>query len=215
MNLTDVIQGKVKDDSSKLVESDYTSALTEALKRYSKHRPRLIVEDIAGTATHDLSLPAGWCDGFSSIISLEYPVGNVPETILGSYDWTYYRMPAGQKLRLLELAPGISESIRAQYSALHTEATLPEVDQEAVANLAASFCLRQLAAAYGQTGDSTIQADVVNYRSKTDEFRRLAESFEGLYKNHLGLKDADTVPAASVTARPAGSNRVRLTHRFL
>ena len=95
---------------------------------------------------------------------------------------------------------------------MHDEASLPLSDLEAVANLAASFCLRQLASAFGQTGDSTIQADSVNYRSKCDEFRRLADSYEALYKNHLGLKDGDTVPAASVTARPAETKRPRLTH---
>lgn len=212
MNLTEVIQSKVKDDSGKLVESDYTSAVTEAIKRYSKHRPRLVVEDLAGNATHDLLMPAGWCDGHSSIISIEYPIGEVPEILLDSLDWSFYLIPAGLRLRLMELAPAIGETVRVTYSALHDESTVPEVDEEAIANLAASLCLRQLATAYGQTGDSTIQADAVNYRSKTDEFRRLADSFETLYKNHLGLKDNDTVPAAMATARPPQSNRRRLTH---
>jgi hypothetical protein len=213
MSLYDLTKAAVKDDSGKLLDpTDFDANIVQALKRYSKHRPHLVVEDLTGNATHDLPLPVGWCDGLSSIINIEYPVGAVPETLLDPSDWLYYRTPTGQKLRLSTLAPGITETIRVLYNALHTEATLPEVDEEAVANLAASLCLRQLATAYGQTGDSTIQADVVNYRSKTDEFRRLADSFETLYKNHLGLKDNDTVPAAMATALPPARNRRRLTH---
>jgi len=206
------ILGKVKDDSGKVAPEDYERAAAEAMKRYSKHRPLLICEDLPGDATNDLLLPTGWSEGISSIVSIEYPVGDVPECLLDQDEWTIYQQPAGKRLRLLEVTPTALETVRVLYSALHTEATVPAADEDAVANLAASICLRQLATAYGQTGESLIQADVVNYRSKTDEFRRLADSFEKLYKDHLGLKDNDTTSAAMATASPVKGSRTRLTH---
>jgi hypothetical protein len=206
------IISKVKDDSSKLTPDDYANAGAEALKRYSKHRPRLVVADLPGTGSHDLALPSDWSEGISSIASVEYPVGNVPESLLDNRDWKLYRSPAALNLRLMQTPITAAETVRILYSVMHTEATVPDADEEAIANLAASFCLRQLAAVYGQTGDSTLSADVVNYRSKADEFRRLADSFEKLYREHLGLKDNDTTTAAMVTSDPADDNRVRLTH---
>lgn len=213
MDVIGQVKAKVKAASGQLNEGDYSSALTEALKRYSTARPRLVCDDLAGIGGHDLALPAGWCDGLSTITSIEYPVGNVPETLLDGDEWTLYQSPAGLKLRLLDAMPTPTETVRVLYSALHSEATVPAADEEAIANLAASLCLRQLASLYGQTSDPTINADVVNYRSKTDEFRRLAESLEGLYNAHLGLGNNTPVTGAMATAAPAiPSRRWRLTH---
>ena len=213
MALIDLTIAKVKDDSGKLeAPGDYTANIAEALKRYSKDRPRLVCADLAGNAGNDLTLPDNWSEGLSSIISIEYPIGDVPETLLDSRDWELYQTPTVKRLRLLYEKPAVGASVRMLYSIMHDEASVPAADLEAVANLAASLCCRQLAAAFGQTGDSLIQADVVNYRSKTDEFRRLAESLEGLYKAHLGIKANDTTSAAMATAAPPDSKRTRLTH---
>lgn len=214
MPLIDIVERKTKDSSGTLQYEDYTGAVTEALKRYSKHRPYWKVADITGNGGHDYPLPADWSEGLSAAQGIEYPVGNIPETILDAADWKLYATPTGKKLRLITSTPKATETFRLVYSTLHaSERTVPAADIEAVANLAASICLRQLAAKYGQTSDPTINADVVNYRSKCDEFRRLADSLEALYKEHLGLKESDTTPAAMATAPAPKRDRVRLTHR--
>lgn len=206
--LIDLIRGKIKDDSGKLTDpDDLTSSATEALNRYSKARPLEVVVDIPGSGTHDVDLPIDWVEGFSSILQVEYPVDLAPANAIDRNDYTIYATPTGKKLRIIIATPDSDENVRQTYTILHSEDSVPIVDLEAVANLAASICLRQLAAAFGQTSDSTIQADTVNYRSKADEFRRLADSFEGLYKSHLGIKDNDTVAAASVVAAPPEDSR--------
>lgn len=210
MNLINLIRGKVKDDSTKLSDpDDLFSAAAEALNRYSKARPLEVVADLPGTDSHDCALPADWMDGFSTFIQVEYPIDAVPARIIARRFYQLYAAPTGKKLRLWNANPTAAEFVRLTYTILHSEHTVPAVDIEAVANLAASLCLRQLAAAFGQTSDSTINADVVNYRSKADEFRRLADSFEGLYKSHLGITGDDTVAPASVTAAPP-ERRTRL-----
>lgn len=214
MSLYDLTFTKVKDTSGKLADpTDYDGAIAEAMHRYSRHRPRLQCADLSGSGTADIDLPTDWCPGLSEIVSIEYPVGNVPETLLESSDWKYYRTPDAVKLRMLAATPTLGATVRVLYSVMHDEDSLPETDLECIANLAAAFCLRQLAAAFGQTNDPTIGADVVNYRSKVDEFRRLAESYEELYNQHLGLKKNDTQPAVSVVAGAPDDGRVRLTHR--
>jgi hypothetical protein len=213
MSLLDLTIGKVKDESGKLVDQDYQDAIGAALKRYSKHRPRILVDDIPGDGGHDYALPQLWSDGLSAIQSVEFPADLVPEVMLDSRDYRLYATPAGNKLRIPYITPTADEIIRVTYNGLHTEESLPEGDIEAVASLAASTCCSQLAAIFGQTSDPTIQADVVNYRSKTDEFRRLADYLEGQYKEHLGIKAGDTTSAAMATSPPAEERRSRLTHR--
>jgi hypothetical protein len=211
--LYDLVKEKTKDEAGRLNDpTDYDNAMIEALKRYSKHRPRLVCEDIPGEDGPDIPLPADWTEAFSDIQGIEYPIGRVPEELLDRSDWRFYRTPTDTYIRFLTARPGSDESVRLLYTVLHVEATLPVGDTEAVANLAASLCCRQLAAIYGNTSDPTIQADVVNYRSKCDEYRRLADSLEKLYKEHLGIKDSDTTPAAMATAPPPVSSRNRLTH---
>lgn len=209
--LIDMIRPKIKDGSGKITDpDDLILAATEALNRYSKARPLEVVVDIAGAGTYDVALPIDWNDGFSEIRQIEYPAGRIPANIIDRRDYSVYAAPTGKVLRILIAQPGADELVRQTYTIPHSEDTAPACDLEAIANLAASICLRQLAAAFGQSSDSTIQADTVNYHSKADEFRRLADSFEKLYKTHLGIKDNDTVAAASVVAPPPDNTRTRL-----
>lgn len=210
--LIDYIRSKVKDDSGKITDpDDLLNAATEALNRYSKVRPHVpLPVDIPGSGSYDCDLPIDWIDGFSDMLQVEFPVDRVPANIIDRRDYSIYAGPTGKKLRILIAQPDTDEMVRQTYTILHSEDSVPAVDLEAVANLAASICLRQLAAAFGQTSDPTIQADTVNYRSKADEFRRLADSFEGLYKTHLGIRDNDTVAASMTVAPPPDSTRTRL-----
>lgn len=203
MALYDLVISRVKDDSGKLVDpTDYNNAVTAALARYSKGKPRTLVKDLPGTDGHDLALPVEWCPDFSAVTALEYPIGSVPADILQSACWALYQSPTTTVIRLTDLSPAVAESVRCTFTALHTEATLPVVDQEAVADLAAAICLLQLSAAYGNSMDNTIQADSVDHQSKTDQYRRLAQELRRKGLAALGLDDEDAAPAASVVAAP-------------
>lgn len=213
MPLYDLTVQKVKDTASILEDpADFDAAIAEALNRYSKHRPRLVVDDVPGQDGPDIALPVGWVTDFSAIDSIEFPIGNVPETFIDRTGWRFYKTPTDTFIRFTEARPASDEEARITFTALHTEPTLPPVDVEAVANLAASFCCGQLARHYGQTSDPTIQADSVNYRSKGDEYARRAKELEAQYKNHVGIKESDTTPAAMAVAPAPDDSRVRLTH---
>ena len=85
-------------------------------------------------------------------------------------------------------------------------------DRDAVANLAAGICCDILAQIFANTNDSTIAADVVNYRSKSDEYARRAKNLRGKYTAHIGI-DADGGAPASMTVAPAPGSGSGLTHR--
>lgn len=207
------IIGMVKDDSGKLINpDDYDNAINSALMRYSAHKPLEVTDDIAGDGTNQVILPSGWSPEFSHVISVEYPVGDFPPTLLDADDFLVVDR-AGTMTLSFTLAA--DESVRVIYTMLRTADDIPDIDLHAFCALTASHALEMLANAYAQTGDSTIAADVVNYRSKSGEFAARAKRYVQMYKDHMGLKDDDTVsPAYAVVDSgvnyPGGEDR--LTH---
>lgn len=215
---------------SSLVQGEYPPgeaariiAIGQAVKEYSKHRPRIVPEDETGNGGFDyaVSLLASWSDGFSMIQRVEYPVDDTSADadILDEDAWEIYHKPAGDYLRFLEDQPEATETFRVTYTALHTctdaACTVKPIDEEAVQTLAAAYYCEILATWFAQNQDSSIQADSVDHTSKSRDFAARAKAFRKIYRDHLGLKDEDTVPAASAVGDldikyPGGGER--LTH---
>jgi hypothetical protein len=198
-------------------------AIGLAVKTYSKHKPRIVIEDEVGAGVFDyaVSLLAEWSDGFSMIQQVEYPVDDTDESaeVLDEDAWMLYRKPAGDYLRFLEDVPAATETFRVTYTALHTctdaTGTVKAVDDEAVQALAAAFYCEMLATWFAQNQDSTIQADVVDHTSKARDFAARAKAFRKVYRDHLGLRDENMVAPATAVADldlkyPGGGER--LTH---
>lgn len=202
----------VNDTVGKLVYStDYDTLIAQAVRgRYSQDRPLIKAKDYSGDgSTYAFDLPPatgtpayyGWVDGFSSVVSLEYPTGNRPQTFLDSREIRIDFISATTKKLLLdETTPGAGKTMRLRYTTRReTETDVLSTDMDAVIKLAASLCCRALAGLYAQTSDSTIGADVVNYRTKSQEYTSLADKYEKDYVQQIsGTKD-EAVKAASGT----------------
>ena len=208
--------GIVRDDSGKLANpADYDAKVAAAINQYSKYRAAVAVADIQGAGVHDYTLPVNWNDEFSAVTGVEYPAGQVPEEMLDLDDWSIYQSPTVKKLRIKNYTPSTGETIRVTFTILRTATTIPAVDVESLCQLAAALCLEELANLFAQMSDSTIDADSVNYRTKSAEFAARAKRMMQLAKEHLGLKEDEiTLPASAVTDLnenfPGGSDR--LTH---
>ena len=189
-----------------LAEADRILALAMAVKTYSRHRPRVIVEDEAGTAAFDyaLSMLASWTEGFSGIRTVEYPVDDTDETpdMLRDDEWIIYEKPAGKVLRFLEDSPTALESMRITYTALHTctdvASSVQAADEEAVQILAAAYYCEMLATYFAQNQDSTINADSVEHTSKARDYAARAKTYRRLYADYMGVSGG--VVPASVTS---------------
>jgi hypothetical protein len=181
----------LQDAVTKLATADRDKLIEQAIQeRYSKDRARELVADVAGNGTSDLTLPATHEDGFSVIRQIEYPIGNVPPTLIESADWQLYRTPTGLKLRLLANTPAATENIRLTYTGRHLADGTTVLDFEAVCEYAAALGFEALAAIYAQTGDSTLGADAVNYRSKSQEYRDLAKAHRKRYFDYMGIEES-------------------------
>lgn len=205
-----IVKVLVKDAAGKLADSaDYDTLIAQAVKgRYSADRPLVKAKDYSGDgSTYAFDLPAGtgtpavygWIDGFSSVVSLEYPTGDRPQTFLDPREIRIdFSSATAKKLFLDETTPGTGKTMRLRYTTRReTEADVISTDLDAVAKLAASLCCRALAGLYAQTSDSTIGADVVNYRTKSQEYTSLADKYERDYVAQIsGQRDEAVKPAS-------------------
>ena len=214
-SLADMAALMAKDNSNRLNQDDYADAVNAALAEYSRHKPLEIVIDIPGNGTHDYNPPTGWIFEFSNIRQVEYPASMVPASYLEKDCYEIYHAPDGEKIRLLTATPSSLETVRITFTVPRTEATVPVTDLDAVSHLAAAHALIMLANRYLDTSDPLIAADTVNYKDKSDIAARRAKELAKNYREHLGIKEDEQVPAASVSADmslkyPGGSDR--LTH---
>jgi hypothetical protein len=206
-----------------LGEPEKILAITLAMKDHSKHRPVIVPEDEDGTGSFDypISLLAAWSEGFSDIREIEYPVEAALRTpnVLEADAWQIYEKPDGKTIRFLTATPSATEKFRVTYTALHTctdvACTIAAADDEAVQMLAAAYFCDMLSTYFANMQDSTIQADVVDHKSKSRDYAARAKQYRSLYTNYMDLKDGDTTsPATAVTdldeKYPGGVER--LTH---
>jgi hypothetical protein len=146
------------------------------IQRYTLDRPLDVVSDIAGNGTNYLDLPVApgtapvpvFEPEFSIVKSIEFPIGQQPPQMVLDSDFRVYRAPSGYKILLNFDTPGNGESLRMTWTARHLAdgSTVPDSDFYSVVDFAGSLAAEKLASFYVGTGDSTMSADVVNYRSK-------------------------------------------------
>lgn len=177
-------------------------------QRYSKDRAREIVSDSAGDGTSDIDLPgiegSAFEEGFSRILEIEFPIGQVPPVLLEDGDWQYYRTPAGKKVRFLSTQPAVDQSIRFTWTVRHkADGTTVLSDFDAVCDYSASLAFAMIAAKFAQTGDATIGADSVNYRTKSQEYMGLSKAAAQRYFDHMGIASGSAQAAGGVSAGPA------------
>lgn len=205
------IETLIPGDSLPVGYDQQVKAVTKALVLHSKHRPRKVVEDVAGDGGFEYALSdlALWVTDFSRVIEVEYPVDDddpVPD-VLDPEAWTVYEKPAGPVLRFLEERPLATEFMRITYTSVHAFAvpegggdgvsTVSTQDEEAVQALAASFFARMVASYYAQTVDSTIGADSVDHKSRRQEYEVQAARYRKEYDEHMGNLDGKPRPASA------------------
>lgn len=185
----------IQDDAGILsTTTEIPDFLAEAVGIYSKDKPQEKVNETEGDGTYTYSLPTDWNSESSAIISsIEYPItGYQNPVLIDDNNWIIYKEASATKLRFLTISPQSSYSFRYTYSLPHSLVsdpvanTIPDNDFDAVCNLASSLCCRAMAAKYAQTEEPTIDADVIDYARKSDDYTALADKLEDKYNQHMG-----------------------------
>lgn len=197
-----LVDDLVRDDTAKITTADRDEAIARAVARYSKDRPRTKTEDVSAPGGNKLNLPSGWQTDFSDLRAIEYPIGNVPPSLLEQDSYGLYATPSGQEIQLVN-AINAAQSVRVSYTIRHAvDATPADTiradDREPVCCWAAALLLEQLAAWFTGSSDSSIQADSVDRRSKSGEYAARAKSLRARYFVELGLDEKRNVAAGTV-----------------
>ena len=166
-----------------------------ASRIYSKDRPRVLVDDLSADGSNLTALPGAWVEGFSRLVALETPTGNIPPTIIDPRAYTLYRDAAEQDTILwYSGAPGSGQTVRASWTALHTvgadsaDTTVPDADFEAISALTASIGAEAISAKFAQDSDALVTADRASRAtSQSEEWMRIARRLRSLYSDSLGL----------------------------
>jgi len=177
--------------------------LQDALERYSRLCPQVaVVERIGDGKTYDFTLPADWVEGFSRIVDIEYPAGEqIPQYLDPRAYGIYHDPTAGKVLRFYTFVPDANKKFRLRYLKPHqvnatTDTTAPE-DFEAICFLTAAIVCLNLAGKYAGFYEPTLEADLIRYRTRSDDYRRLAQEFEALFQLHFRMKRGEVAPAST------------------
>lgn len=214
-----LVDSLVRDDTGKITPSDRDEAIQRAVERYSKDRPRTHVEEIVAADGHFQVLPPNWEADFSSLQSIEHPVGEYPPSYLDIGSYGMYHAPGANVLQIAVRA-GFSagDTVRIGFTIRHvvdaSSDSTPSQDREAIACWAGAVLLDQLASLFSGDSDSTIQADVVDHGSRAGEFARRAKALRTRYYDELGIDPKRNVAHGVVVDLDwrDSRGRDRLTH---
>ncbi|URX63259.1 hypothetical protein KR767_04100 [Luteibacter anthropi] len=191
----------VRDRDAVITDVQRDDAVRAAFARYSAVFPRPVVVDLVSTGGQRIELPGGFTSE-STVVALEYPVGQIPPIELPLSEVRVYTAPT-QRLLDLPLVTRNGDVLRMTYTAAHLvdgiDDTVLPAHRQAVASLAASMLCGQLVSYYSSEMESTISADAVNYKDKAQRFRQRAKDLEATFVDVVGDAPSDRAKAASAT----------------
>lgn len=207
----------VEAESDALSDGKRTEAVQVAVELFSQAFPRVVAAEVVGDGGSDYALPAGWVEEFSEIQEIESPAGERPARYIDADQWTLYRAVAGLQLRFgASLAVGTSAVV--SYTVMHEvsvgSGTISRAWSNAVSFLAASIACNVAASYYAQTGESSIGADAVSHRTKSQEYRALAGRWADLYKAELEKAPVSLSLQGDLDIPAPGGDRSPMFRRF-
>ncbi len=195
-------------NASQLSASDLQEHVEEAVRRYSKDRPRISFRDYVGDGVAfdlSLSLITDWVNGFSYPFAIEYPQGERPPSYLDMGEVVPYPISSAPTvLRLMNTTPASGKTARVYYALPwpipdETAATdlIPATDFEIVCHYAAYLGANQLAGRAVPHKDANLpSAAVFDLSGEGPNWREIARDNLNAYRAAVGGGD-DGKPAAS------------------
>ena len=209
--ITDV-EAIINDDDSKrkIDTTQQGRLLSNAARRFSEDVPRIVVDDATGTGDFFILLSAleGWEDRFSIIKPpILYPFVSTdqdPARLDEREYWIEIVPTETYRLRFLTSKPTATETVRVTFTVPHTFTdatnTIPSRYQRPFIMLCCHEYAIHLMGFYGNTHNSTISVDSVDYGTKADEYERRAKYYEVQYNLGIGKGPKEQV-------LPAGARR--------
>jgi hypothetical protein len=148
-------------------------AIKDAIDRYSEHIPQAKISLVIPITSGFYSLPADFEIGFSRIVSIEFPIDQLPPRYVAERAYAIRQTETGYGF-YISTQPGTN--FRFKYTARHTSASLTWISahDESIGQWAAAIAAGWFMDRYGHSVESN--NDGVNWRSKAQEFRDNAKA---------------------------------------
>lgn len=209
-----------------LASGDINESIQSAIVVFSNLDPVLATATGTGddtTREYAVTVFSSWVEGFSSIHTIEWPIQQVPRTLLHEGDdWDWVRI-GSTRILTMQYAPASGDVGYITYTTLHAVdgSDLTEWDKKRVSYLAAGFCLEKMAAHWLREGNAALGAALADFRSRSDQAAARARDYIGLFYSFFGGNGKDlsagSVPVLVRTTinveRPSKDFRPRLTHQ--
>ena len=184
--IQDRVIGLVQDDEGVISTTERDLFIEKALQKINDKLPKVIAEDENTDGTDEYSLPSLWVDRLSEIHKIYWEYDD--DDPLEPDTYQIVTTPTGEKIRFIsDLTTG--KQYRVVYTTTWTctssTCDLPDRYANLVEYYATALYCDALASYYSQTSDSSITADVVNYRSKAGQYQRQSQRFMDYFENGL------------------------------
>lgn len=186
------VEGIVQDDEDIITTAEEELFIDKAVTKINKVLPKEIAEDIATDGSDEYSMPTDWITESSIILKIFWEYDD--DSPLEHDTYEIVTTPSGRKIRFeSNLTTG------KQFRVVHTTSwtctgsscDLPEHYADLVEYFSITLYAEALNAYYSQTADSTIDADIVNYKQKATQYSAMAERFMNYFKEGLKAEGVD------------------------
>lgn len=165
-----------------------TEVITIATGEYCRDKPLDTNVAITGNGTGVYNLPSTFTWGFSNILSVEYPIDQVPRSFIQDKYYDRYRPLDGASPQLILLAnsPASDETFRVHHTYFSEDfANVPTEDIRAVLNLCASYACLFAATKMSQQANDNRSIDFADRGGLGDQLLRVADKFEKKYQDKI------------------------------
>lgn len=177
-----------------IAETQIPLALERAIATFTKDRPAIATNSFSGDGSIQLfDLTVGgandtWLPGWSRIVSIEHPTGNIPRTFVDSHD---YEVDYEEDDLIFFAAPTIgTDNIKVKYTGAwgfpdddpsDDTAPIPEVYAQAIADLAAATIARAKATEFARQQSTSVAGDL--FQRDAEPLFSAASAWEKAYKD--------------------------------
>lgn len=215
----------IRDVAGKDVSVDLEDVgLRPALAQFSTDRPYELVVEAPGVGSSYFDMPEGWVEGVSHLSGVEFPARRNPPEPLDGQSWTTVRDPTdttSKQILLRDHVPVAGQFVWFTFSAPWPyptndvdDDTISAIGFEAVAALAASFCLTGLAAEAARGYAASFPTNLVDGTQRAATLMEAAKRYEGVYNRFLGLASTSGAGQAAASSSPPAHGRYDLDPSF-
>lgn len=194
----DQLQSRLQ-DKDHLSEDDLSESIQQALNEYNGYFPKACTITIKSSGEKVYALPDNWLSGISQLQYLEYPLVDVLiVSNPNNYPIPAYRTTNDYKVCLIQNEPRLyllfdipkDEYFCISYTIHHTIDALesiPAHHSAAVLNLATSYILMKLASLYSQSIMVELQAEAVDFKSKSKMYQEQSGYYRDLWEKMMSI----------------------------